>query len=139
METAKSPIEAPRSKRISKTHKKKKKTVTPKPSKLVQKCKNCFLTTKAKRAIRRSSSSVLSAQCSAASPPPRLMTNLPWLAARTCRYLSSAIDSLPAGFAALDAAQPWLAYWSLHALDLLGALDAPLHLVEAGYAALAVP
>ncbi len=29
-------------------------------------------------------------------------------------------DGLPAGFGTLDASRPWLLYWLLHSLDLLG-------------------
>lgn len=35
-------------------------------------------------------------------------------------YLLSGLDSLPAGYASLDASRPWLVYWILHALSLLG-------------------
>jgi protein farnesyltransferase subunit beta len=39
-------------------------------------------------------------------------------------FLWNAIDGgISYGFASLDAAQPWLCYWTVHALDLLGALD----------------
>jgi hypothetical protein len=38
-------------------------------------------------------------------------------------YLHTGLKDLPAGFIALDASRPWIAYWVLHALALL---DAPL-------------
>ncbi|KAG0045421.1 hypothetical protein BGZ83_009385 [Gryganskiella cystojenkinii] len=39
---------------------------------------------------------------------------------RHVKYVLGALDSLPGYWAALDASKPWLCYWILHALDLLG-------------------
>jgi len=36
------------------------------------------------------------------------------------RYLKGGLGKLPAGFAALDASRPWLCYWIVHGLALLG-------------------
>jgi len=36
------------------------------------------------------------------------------------RYLLPQLISLPSGFASLDASRPWIAFWVLHACDLLG-------------------
>ena len=42
-------------------------------------------------------------------------------------YLSNALSNpLPRGFVSLDASHPWMVYWCLHSLDLLGHFDAPL-------------
>ena len=39
-------------------------------------------------------------------------------------YLSSALsEKLSRGFASLDASRPWMVYWCLHSLDLLGYFD----------------
>lgn len=38
-------------------------------------------------------------------------------------YLMNGLDSLPGGYACLDASRPWLCYWIVHALDLLGRFD----------------
>jgi protein farnesyltransferase subunit beta len=46
---------------------------------------------------------------------------LPLLAERHVRYLQGALGSLPGGFAALGASRPWICYWALHGLALLGA------------------
>jgi len=35
-------------------------------------------------------------------------------------YLRQGIRHLPAAFSSLDASQPWLCYWSLHSISLLG-------------------
>ena len=35
-------------------------------------------------------------------------------------FLLSSLKSLPASYVSLDASRPWIAYWCLHALDLLG-------------------
>ena len=35
-------------------------------------------------------------------------------------YLEKGLASLPGGFASLDASRPWLCYWMLHSLALLG-------------------
>mmetsp|Transcript_2720 Transcript_2720/g.7117 ORF Transcript_2720/g.7117 Transcript_2720/m.7117 type:complete len:439 (-) Transcript_2720:283-1599(-) len=35
-------------------------------------------------------------------------------------YLLKGLEQLPSGFQALDASRPWLCYWIVHALDLLG-------------------
>lgn len=40
---------------------------------------------------------------------------------RHVAYLSRALDYLPAEYTGLSAAQPWIAFWIVHALDLLGA------------------
>jgi protein farnesyltransferase subunit beta len=36
-------------------------------------------------------------------------------------YLHSGLDKLPGHFVALDASRPWIVYWILHSLALLGA------------------
>lgn len=36
------------------------------------------------------------------------------------RYLQSSLGRLPAGFAALDASRPWMLYWALNGLSLMG-------------------
>ena len=39
-------------------------------------------------------------------------------------YLTNALSNpLPRGFASLDASHPWMVYWCLHSLDLLGYFD----------------
>mmetsp|Transcript_26471 Transcript_26471/g.55939 ORF Transcript_26471/g.55939 Transcript_26471/m.55939 type:complete len:705 (+) Transcript_26471:134-2248(+) len=39
-------------------------------------------------------------------------------------YLSNALSNpLPRGFVSLDASHPWMIYWCLHSLDLLGVFD----------------
>lgn len=35
-------------------------------------------------------------------------------------YIYSGLRTLPAGFVSLDASRPWIVYWCLHALILLG-------------------
>ena len=42
------------------------------------------------------------------------------------KYLQGGIGQLPQGFAVLDASRPWICYWVLHSLALLGA-DLPSH------------
>ena len=37
------------------------------------------------------------------------------------RYLLGGLEGLPAGYVSLDSSRTWLVYWSVHALDLLGA------------------
>eukprot|EP00193_Tetraselmis_chui_P004692 CAMPEP_0177767152 /NCGR_PEP_ID=MMETSP0491_2-20121128/8925_1 /TAXON_ID=63592 /ORGANISM="Tetraselmis chuii, Strain PLY429" /LENGTH=522 /DNA_ID=CAMNT_0019283653 /DNA_START=265 /DNA_END=1833 /DNA_ORIENTATION=- len=37
------------------------------------------------------------------------------------RYLRGALGQLPRGFVSLDASRPWILYWALHGLALLGA------------------
>lgn len=39
---------------------------------------------------------------------------------RHARYLQGGLGALPAGFAALGVSRPWLCYWMLHGLALLG-------------------
>ncbi|KAJ3161798.1 hypothetical protein HDU86_006569 [Geranomyces michiganensis] len=41
------------------------------------------------------------------------------------KYVKKNFDSLPSYFVSLDASKPWLVYWTLHALDLLGSSIAP--------------
>jgi protein farnesyltransferase subunit beta len=36
------------------------------------------------------------------------------------QYLYTHIHKLPPPFASLDASRPWMLYWILHSLDLLG-------------------
>eukprot|EP01080_Neovahlkampfia_damariscottae_P008431 gene8431-256_t len=36
------------------------------------------------------------------------------------RYIRQALDNLSMGYQSLDASRPWLIYWNVHALDLLG-------------------
>ena len=36
------------------------------------------------------------------------------------KFLAGTFFKLPAGFVALDASRPWLMYWTVHSLDLLG-------------------
>jgi protein farnesyltransferase subunit beta len=38
-------------------------------------------------------------------------------------YLLNGLKGLPSAFESLDASQPWLIYWIVHALDMLNALD----------------
>jgi protein farnesyltransferase subunit beta len=38
-------------------------------------------------------------------------------------YLRWGLEPLPGGFVALDASRPWIIYWILHGMDLLGGLD----------------
>jgi protein farnesyltransferase subunit beta len=35
-------------------------------------------------------------------------------------FLGSTLFKLPAGYVALDASKPWLFFWTLHSLDILG-------------------
>jgi protein farnesyltransferase subunit beta len=35
-------------------------------------------------------------------------------------FLASSLFKLPAGYVALDASRPWLLFWTLHSIDLLG-------------------
>jgi protein farnesyltransferase subunit beta len=40
------------------------------------------------------------------------------------QFLASTFFKLPAGYVALDASRPWLMFWTVHSLDILGvALD----------------
>ena len=48
---------------------------------------------------------------------PRLMRE------KHIQYLRKGLAGLSGGFVSLDASRPWLIYWIVHALDLLGALD----------------
>jgi len=41
------------------------------------------------------------------------------------KFLRAGLESLPNGFAALDASRPWLCYWILHSLSILDALPEP--------------
>lgn len=36
------------------------------------------------------------------------------------RYLLAGLESLPGGYASLDASRPWICYWIVHSLSLLG-------------------
>ena len=38
------------------------------------------------------------------------------------RYILKGLVQLSSGYSSLDASRPWLCYWMLHSLDLLGAL-----------------
>ena len=40
--------------------------------------------------------------------------------AKHIRYVCTILEGLPSGFASLDASRPWIFYWSLLALHLLG-------------------
>ena len=35
-------------------------------------------------------------------------------------FISTALNGLPQGYVSLDASKPWILYWTLHALNLLG-------------------
>jgi hypothetical protein len=39
------------------------------------------------------------------------------------QFCKKALNGLSSDYEALFASQPWLAYWNVHALDILGALD----------------
>ena len=39
------------------------------------------------------------------------------------KYLLTGLGNLSAGYSSLDASRPWIAYWCLHSLDLLDAVD----------------
>lgn len=39
---------------------------------------------------------------------------------RHVKYVLGGIDSLASYWTSLDASKPWLCYWILHSLDLLG-------------------
>jgi protein farnesyltransferase subunit beta len=39
---------------------------------------------------------------------------------RHARFLAAGLGHLPAGFVSLDASRPWIVYWALHGLALLG-------------------
>lgn len=40
------------------------------------------------------------------------------------KFFSQSLFTLPAGYVSLDASRPWLIFWTVHSLDLLGvALD----------------
>eukprot|EP01137_Pigoraptor_chileana_P019592 Opistho-2@80807 len=56
-------------------------------------------------------------------------TSLKLLREEHSKYLLSGLLKLRASMAALDASRPWLCYWILHALDLIGA-SIPTPLVE---------
>ena len=40
-------------------------------------------------------------------------------------FLASTLFRLPGGYVALDASKPWLVFWTLHSLDLLGVILDP--------------
>jgi protein farnesyltransferase subunit beta len=40
--------------------------------------------------------------------------------AKHIKFLHGGLKKLPSGFVALDASRPWLVYWSLNSLSLLG-------------------
>ena len=55
-------------------------------------------------------------------------------------YLRAGLAGLPRGYVALEAGRPWLAYWLLHSLALLGApVDAPTSSGERWWSLLLVP
>ena len=39
---------------------------------------------------------------------------------RTVRFLAQGLEHLAGGYDCLDASRPWLVYWILHSLELLG-------------------
>ncbi|KAG0262547.1 hypothetical protein BG011_010049 [Mortierella polycephala] len=54
------------------------------------------------------------------SPIPKPIASLELRKARHAKYVLGAIDYLASYWTALDASKPWLCYWILHSLDLLG-------------------
>ncbi|KAF9346405.1 hypothetical protein BGX26_002106 [Mortierella sp. AD094] len=54
------------------------------------------------------------------SPIPKPIASIELRKLRHVKYLLGAIDSLASYWSALDASKPWLCYWIIHSLDLLG-------------------
>ncbi|KAG0242498.1 terpenoid cyclases/protein prenyltransferase alpha-alpha toroid [Mortierella sp. GBAus27b] len=54
------------------------------------------------------------------SPMPRPTASIELRKQRHMIYLLRAVESLSGGWTALDASKPWLCYWIIHSLDLLG-------------------
>jgi len=42
------------------------------------------------------------------------------------RYLIRGLTHLPAGYSSLDASRPWILYWILHSMELIGMFEQPL-------------
>lgn len=58
---------------------------------------------------------------SRAPPGPHdVADRVPLLRDKHAAFLLSSLRALPESFVSLDASRPWICYWSLHALDLLG-------------------
>ncbi|KAF9171681.1 hypothetical protein BGX21_009152 [Mortierella sp. AD011] len=53
-------------------------------------------------------------------PIPRPIASIELRKLRHVKYLLGAVDSLASYWSALDASKPWLCYWIIHSLDLLG-------------------
>ncbi|KAG0279227.1 hypothetical protein BGZ95_001885 [Linnemannia exigua] len=54
------------------------------------------------------------------SPMPLPIASIELRKLRHVKYVLGALDNLASHWTALDASKPWLCYWILHALDLLG-------------------
>ncbi|KAF9903819.1 hypothetical protein EC991_003267 [Linnemannia zychae] len=54
------------------------------------------------------------------SPMPLPIASIELRKLRHVKYVLGALDNLASHWSALDASKPWLCYWILHALDLLG-------------------
>lgn len=52
--------------------------------------------------------------------PHDIAVRAPLLRDKHAAFLLSSLRALPESFVSLDASRPWICYWSLHALDLLG-------------------
>lgn len=48
------------------------------------------------------------------------MRSVPFYKDEHSAYLMSGLGSLSSGYVSLDASRPWLAYWIIHSLELLG-------------------
>lgn len=46
-------------------------------------------------------------------------------------YVLSGLSKLPRGYVSLDASRPWIVFWTIHSMELLGTLkELPVHIVE---------
>ncbi|KAF9163270.1 hypothetical protein DFQ26_002760 [Actinomortierella ambigua] len=54
------------------------------------------------------------------SPMPKPLASVELRKMKHIKYSLGGFDGLPGGWVALDASKPWLCYWILHSLDLLG-------------------
>ncbi|KAG0226125.1 hypothetical protein BGW42_003914 [Actinomortierella wolfii] len=54
------------------------------------------------------------------SPIPKPLASVELRKLKHVKYSLNGLEGLPAGWVALDSSKPWLCYWILHSLDLLG-------------------
>lgn len=67
-----------------------------------------------------------------ADPSPASLNSLRAKHAAMLRQLLGLTSPLPQGFATLDASHPWIVFWSVNALDLLGEVLSPAELSRVG-------